>query len=65
MTRVDYTPVAQQVMRDHPDWEVWSSLIGGQWHARLRGANPTVTLHDDTPTGIGEQIKRYESGRTQ
>jgi hypothetical protein len=63
MTRIDYTPEAQQVMRDYPAWEVWSSLIGGQWHGRLKGATPPVMLHDDSPAGIRGQIEDLERKR--
>lgn len=58
--QVNYLPQARQLMADHPQWDVWVSLIGGQWHARLIGAVPPAMFHDDSPAGLREQIERIE-----
>jgi hypothetical protein len=58
--QVSYLPQARQLMADYPRWDVWVSLIGGQWHARIRGAVPPTMIHDDSPAGLREQIERIE-----
>lgn len=54
-----YLPEAQAIVKDYPDWEAWSSLVGKQWHARLKGAQPIVMLHDNSPAELRQQIKEY------
>jgi hypothetical protein len=59
-SQLRYPPEAQSIMKDFPQYDVWVSLIGKQWHARLKGATPPVMVHDDSPAGIREQIKNME-----
>jgi hypothetical protein len=44
-----------------PNCEGWASLVGGQLHARLKGALPPVFVHSDTIEGLCEQILQYEA----
>jgi hypothetical protein len=34
MTEIKYLPEVQAIADEYPGWEAWTSLIGGQWHAR-------------------------------
>jgi hypothetical protein len=54
-------PARQRFAEQHPGWEAWRSLVGGQWHARLRGALPPVLVHDNTIEGVSEQVTALES----
>jgi hypothetical protein len=54
-----YLPEARRIAEDFPGWEAWASLVGKQWHARLRGSVPIVMLHDDDPASLAEQIRAY------
>ncbi len=47
----------------HPGWEMWQSIKGGQWHARLVGSQPILMVHDDTPEGLSEQIDALKPAR--
>ena len=58
--KIDYTPEASRLADDFPRWEAWVSLIGGQWHARLKGSEPIAMVHDDSPAGLRAQIETYE-----
>jgi hypothetical protein len=57
----DSEPLRAAFAAQHPGWETWQSIKGGQWHARLVGSTPPVMLHDDTPEGLGEQIRALNS----
>jgi hypothetical protein len=59
MDEVKYVPEARKINDEFPAWDAWVSLIGGQWHARLKGSLPIVMMHDDSPAGLREQIVRY------
>ena len=48
---------ARDLEHRYPGWRAWQSARNGQWHARLAGSQPPVLLHDDNPSGLGEQIK--------
>jgi hypothetical protein len=65
MTDIKYTPDAQAIADEYPGWEAWTGLIGGQWHARLKGSEPVVMVHDDSPAGIRDQIREYASRNRQ
>ena len=54
-----YLPEAQRLMAQFPGWDVWVSIIGGQWHARLKGATPPIMFHDNSAADLGEQIEQY------
>jgi hypothetical protein len=56
---LDYLPEAQAIAKDYPGWHAWSSLVGKQWHARLKGAQPVVMLHDNSPAELRRQIEEY------
>ena len=58
--QIDYTPEAKKIADEFPGWKAWSSLRGGQWHARLNDdqGNALVLLHDDNPQGLREQISK-------
>lgn len=60
---INYLPEANRIATDYPGWKAWTSLRGGQWHARLSDAdgNPIVLLHDDSPAGIRAQIEAFRS----
>ena len=55
-------PEAVNIMAEHPDWDVWTSM-NGQWHARLKGATPPVMVHDDSPQEIRARIRAWEAER--
>ncbi len=59
--QVDYLPEAERINSDFPGWRAWTSLRGGQWHARLNDdqGNALVLLHDDNPQGLREQISKF------
>jgi hypothetical protein len=42
---------------EFPGWEAWQSLIGKQWHARLKGAQPPVMVHGNTEDDLREKIR--------
>jgi hypothetical protein len=50
-------------LKDIPEIEAefpgWISLVGGQMHARLKGAFPVVMVHAETLDELGEQVRRY------
>jgi hypothetical protein len=48
-----------EIAEEFESWEAWVSLIGGQFHARLRGSVPIVMVHADTVDALREQIARY------
>jgi hypothetical protein len=54
-----YLPEARKIAEDFPGWEAWVSLVGKQWHARLKGSVPIVMLHDNDPAGLAGQIRNY------
>jgi hypothetical protein len=54
-----YLPEARKIAEDFPGWEAWVSLVGKQWHARLKGSVPIVMLHDNDPASLAEQIRNY------
>jgi hypothetical protein len=41
---------------EHPEWEIWQSIKGTQWHCRKRGSEPPLMLHDNTPEELNEQV---------
>jgi hypothetical protein len=45
-----------------PGWEAWQSIRGGQWHARLKGAEPPRMVHDDSLEGIRQQLEHERGG---
>jgi hypothetical protein len=45
---------------EFPDWEVWRG-IDNRWHARIRGAEPPIVVHDDHLDGLREEISRKMS----
>ena len=55
-----YPLEARAIARDFPAWEAWVSLIGKQWHARLKGATPPVMVHGDNAADIRAGIKNME-----
>jgi hypothetical protein len=61
VTELDYLPEAQRIAAEFPGWRAWTSLRGGQWHARLNDdrGNPIVLLHDDNPEGLKDQISKF------
>jgi len=54
-----YLPEARKIAEDFPGWEAWASLVGKQWHARLKGSVPIVMLHDNDPVSLASQIRDY------
>jgi hypothetical protein len=58
-SEVRYLPEATKIAEDFPGWEAWVSLVGKQWHARLKGSVPIVMLHDNDPVSLAEQIRSY------
>jgi hypothetical protein len=53
-----YIPEAERIAQEFPGWRAWSSLRGGQWHARLNNdrGDALMLIHDDNPEGIRQQI---------
>jgi hypothetical protein len=51
---------ADDVEAEFPDWEVWRG-VDNRWHARIRGAEPLITVADDDLVGLKEEIVRKAS----
>ena len=45
---------------EFPEWEVFQG-VDRRWHARVRGANKPVMVHDDDLVGLREEIVRKVS----
>jgi len=51
---------ADDVEAEFPDWEVWRG-VDNRWHARIRGAEPLITVADADLVGLKEEIVRKAS----
>jgi hypothetical protein len=53
---MDFVTV-QSIENEFPDWETFQG-VDRRWHARLRGADKPVMVHDDDLVGLREEIQR-------
>jgi hypothetical protein len=47
----------EAIEAEFPDWEAFQG-VDQRWHARLRGADKPVMVHDDDLVGLREEIVR-------
>jgi hypothetical protein len=50
----------EQVEDEFPDWEAFQG-VDRRWHARIRGAEAPLMVHDDDLLGLREEIQRENS----
>lgn len=50
---------------EFPGWEAWQSLIGKQWHARLKGAEPPVMVHGNNEDDLRNQIREIAAKKVE
>ena len=50
-------PTKDSIEREFPGWELWHGT-DNRWHARIRNAEPPVTVADDHLDGLREEIVR-------
>ena len=51
---------AQSIEAEFPGWETFRG-VDRRWHARIRGADMPVMVHDDDLLGLREEIIRKVS----
>jgi len=47
-----------KIAGEFPDWEAWQG-IDRLWHARIRGAIPSVVVHGEDLVDLRDQIIRF------
>jgi hypothetical protein len=50
-------PTKDSIEREFRGWEIWRGT-DNRWHARIRNAEPPVTVADDHLDGLREEIVR-------
>jgi hypothetical protein len=56
---MDFVTV-KSIEAEFPGWEAWQG-VDRRWHARIRGADKPVMVHDDDLVGRREEIVRKVS----